>query len=270
MTDYIFVLDGIGAFDGKTSNVIDRAAWRLQESLAEHNRPFEVEWINWPASINPIGELTWSASTEVGVKNFEERVRQLEPQDRFIILAFSGGNRPAHVWLERVAEWEPAMLERVLAVGLASDPYRPRGKQQAGMPMPGGWGLSGEWETPIMDRTFWLAIPRDAITDARHDALLRTAADVIDYFPGDLLRGLAKLVEEQNPNNWQLAWQLKAFHENPLRWFMGMNNRLGQARDDIVGYATGVHTRAYIEPFEGGPSAMERLAATISWKVRNP
>lgn len=270
MTDYIFVLDGIGAFDGKTSNVIDKAAWRLQESLAEHNRPFEVEWINWPASINPIGELTWSASTEVGVTNFEERVRQLEPQDRFIILAFSGGNRPAHVWLERVAEWEPAMLERVLAVGLASDPYRPRGKQQAGMPMPGGWGLSGEWETPIMDRTFWLAIPRDAITDARHDALLRTAADVIDYFPGDLLSGLAKLVEEQNPNNWQLAWQLKAFHENPLRWFMGMNNRLGQARDDIVGYATGVHTRAYIEPFEGGPSAMERLAATISWKVRNP
>lgn len=268
MTDYIFVFDGIGAFDGKTSNVIDKAAWRLQESLAEHNRPFVVEWVDWPAAIRPIGNASWSESTEAGVENFAKRVRQLEPQDRFVILAFSGGNRPAHVWLERVAEWEPATLDRVLAVGLASDPYRPYGKQQRGLPMPGGWGISGERQTPIMDRTFYLAWPRDVITDARHDALLRTAADVIDYFPADIIRGVQHLAA--NDKNFQLAKELKLFHENPLHWFFGLGARIAQAKDDIVGYTTGLHTTIYTRPYEGGPSPMEMFANTISWKVRNP
>lgn len=270
MTNYIFVFDGIGAFDGAQSGVMRMAANRLRSSLLENGHDFQIEWVDWPASINPIGPLSWSHSTEIGVENFQRRVDNLKPGDKFVILAFSGGNRPAHVWLKRVAEWHPDVLNDVLAVGLASDPYRPHGKQQNGMPMPGGYGVCGEWDTPIMDRTFYVAIPGDAITDAVDNAMIRTAADVIDEFPGDILRGLVRIYENRNRGDFQLARKLKLFHENPLHWFMGLGPRLNQAKNDIVGYATGVHTSAYTRPFEDGDPAMIRFANTISWKVRNP
>lgn len=267
MTNYIFVFDGIGASDGRTSNVIDQAAYRLRDSLAEHNMDFVVEWVDWPASMAGIGPYPWPESTRMGIRNFDRRLGKMKPDDKFVILAFSGGNRPAREWLENIAVDDPAMLDRVLAVGLASDPYRPVGKQQTGMPVPGGYGVCGERETPIMDRTFWLAIPGDVITDAAHNSMLRTLADFSDDFPGDMLRGLTRVVHH---NDFQLAWKLKVFRENPLHWFMGLGPRLHQAKNDIVGYMSGTHTLAYTRPFEDGDSAMVRFANTISWKVRNP
>lgn len=268
MTNYIFVFDGIGAADGTTSGVIDQAADRLKVSLAQHGHNFQVEWVNWPASMAGIGPYSWSESTRIGLKNFGRRLDRLEADDKFVLLAFSGGNRPVHDWLWNADKGDPAMLDRVLAVGLASDPYRPRGMQQDGMPELFGYGVCGERETPVMDRTFWVGIPGDVITDATHNAMLRTAADLSDDFPGDILRGLVRLHENKNPGDFQLARKLKLFRENPLNWFMGLGARLRQAKNDIIGYMTGTHTTAYTRPFDMGDPAMVRFANTISWKVR--
>lgn len=267
MANYIFVFDGIGVKEGQTSDVIDQAARRLKASLAEHGQDFNVEWVDWPASMAGIGKYTWSQSTEIAIKNFRRRLANLEAADKFVILAFSGGNRPVHEWLERTAESAPRDLDRVLAVGFASDPYRPYGKQQSGMPMPSGYGVCGQKEGPIPDRSFWVANPWDVITDADDDSMLRTPADLSDEFPGDLLRGLKRIART---GDFQLARNLKLFHENPLRWFTGLGARLDRARDGIIGYATGEHTTAYTRSFDGGDSPMVRFGNTISWKVRNP
>ena len=261
----IVYADGIGtagldANDGRS--IMRKLVDKLVASLRHHGHKVTPIRVTWPASMAGVGgDKSWDEAAAEGVRDLD-RLVEAHPGEHLVLLGYSGGCKVIHDWLD--AYTDTPLLDRVLAVGLMSDPYRPRGKQQDKWPTR-GWGIAGERLGPIPDRTFWTTIPGDVISDALPDAILRTGADVSRAMPGGFVRSLVRHV---NAGSLQLAWQIGVFQRNPLAWFAALGPRLAQARDDIHGYATGRHTTAYTEPFNGGPSLIDRLAATVSWAAR--
>ena len=93
--------------------------------------------IEWPASMAGIGgNLSWATAAHRGVLTLDQIVQD-HPGEQIILLGYSGGCRVIHDWLDT----RPGMHHRVTAVGLMSDPYRPAGRWQHGLPDPGGWEI---------------------------------------------------------------------------------------------------------------------------------
>lgn len=256
---YILVLDGIGSH-GRTSGVIDETAHRLAE-----NTGGEEHWLPWEASMMGIGgESLWPDSSGEGVR----LIRQFMDTHSgdVVLLAYSGGNRPVHEFLDQ----HPDYLPRVRAVGLMSDPWRPNSRWQNGTPDPGpGYGIMGQDYGPIPDRTYWTTVPGDLISDADPDSLLRHVADTAD---GHLNTIAQEFIRKADAGRLQLAWFLGL---PPWQWFFGLGDRINRAMVEAYGYVIGgLHTRGYVDPYPttGGDdrSLAIRLADTISWKVRNP
>ena len=218
--------------------------------------------IDWPASMAGIGgHLSWAAAAHHGVLALDQIMAD-HPGERVILLGYSGGCRVVHDWLDARPEMEP----RVAAVGLMSDPYRPSGRWQHGLPDPGGWGIAGQRLGPVPGRTFWTSAPADAISSCPPDSPLRTAADLSDQIPGSLLADLAGHLRR---GDWQLATHMGLWRRDPIAYLRGLGPRLHQARLDIEGYLTGgKHTEAYIRTHQGGKSLAHRLADSIAWAVR--
>lgn len=258
---HIIYADGIGsAAPGYTDS--HSVLYKVVERLLHHKPRFTATRLKWPASMATVGgSLSWTAATDLGVDGINTIIDN-EPERTFILLGYSGGCRVIHEWMER----NPNRLYKIAAVGLMSDPFRPKGKQQNRMPPTNGWGICGEKEGPIPKHTFWSAYPGDAITDALPDAILRTPADVSDVMPGQFLWDLRHHLKK---NNLQLAWQIGLFKKNPLAWFANLGPRLHQARLDIQGYLGGIHTDVYVQPYAGGLSPAARLADSINWHIDN-
>jgi pimeloyl-ACP methyl ester carboxylesterase len=256
--------DGIGTGrhgfqdgDSILFRVIERIIVRLSPT-----RKIRALKIIWPASMATVGgPLSWPDSARVGVEALDTLLRE-NPGEKFILVGYSGGCRVIHDWLDS----RPEQLSRIAAVGLMSDPYRPKQRRQSGFPEPAGWGICGQRLGPIPDRTFWTTVPGDVISDAKGDALLRNPGDVANALPGSFLWELRDVIKR---GDWQLAWQLEVFKRDPLAWFMGLGARLEQARWDVDGYLKGVHTTKYIESINGGPSLAVLLANTIAWAVED-
>lgn len=257
--------DGIGTArlhpdDGRS--ILNHVVRRLSASTGA--RPVRIEW---PASMAGIGgSASWTTAAHHGVLALD-KIAADHPDDTLILLAYSGGNRVVHDWLDT----RPQHHHRVAAVGLMSDPYRPRDRQQHGLPRTRGWGICGERLGPLPGRSFWSSAPNDVISDALPDSLLRTLADLSDQIPGGLL---ADLAGHHHRGDWQLLWQLGILRSNPLGWLGTLGPRLDQARRDIDGYLLrGAHTTAYTTPFhtpDGNTSSLaHRLADSISWAIRN-
>lgn len=259
---HIIYADGIGS---NAPGVTDGQSilHKVVERLMEHN-PVRSEFrVNWPASMASVGgPMSWTESSKIGVRDIN-RIMDENPDKKCILLAYSGGNRPVHEWLEQ----NPDKLKRIAAVGFMSDPWRPRTRQQYGLPATRGWGICGEKLGPIPTHSFWTSAPGDAISDALPDAIIRTAADVSDVMPGQFLMDLNQHVKK---GDLQLAWKIGEFRKNPLGWFMGLGPRIDQARIDIEGYLGGNHTTAYVASHGGGLSLAHRLADTIDWHIKNP
>lgn len=251
----IYILDGIGTYDRPDGIVMGDVARAITKDVEVS----EVKWINWPASMmGQGGPMPWDEASRVGVRLLTEEV--VKHNEEFIILAFSGGNRPAKEWLYE----NPKLRERCVAVGLLSDPQRPRDRWQSGVGNPGGWGISGEDYGPIPDRTFWTSMPGDVISSARADALLRSFAGGSPLTPELVIRPANAALHGNN--RMEIGRQL----EIPfIQWFTTLGRRIHEAFGDIQRYFGGWHTTLYTRPFDNGPSLCERLGRSISWRVRN-
>lgn len=255
----IVYADGIGTGGQGFANE-GSILYKVVEQLLERRPSARATKVRWPASMAGIGgNLSWIDASRQGVEEIDS-ILSSNPEEKFILLGYSGGCRVIHEWLDsRLGD-----LHRIEAVGLMSDPFRPKQRWQNGLPEPRGWGICGAKLGPIPDRTYWTTVPGDVISDAVPDAILRTPADVSDVMPGSFLWDLRNHIKK---GDLQLGWQIGVIRRNPFSWFIGLGPRLHQARMDIRGYLTGQHTNAYIEPFEGGDSLAVRLANTINWSV---
>lgn len=226
-------------------------------------RPVRVKW---PASMATVGgPMSWTVAAHHGVLELD-KIAADYPDERIILVALSGGNKVVHDWLDT----RPQHHDRIAACGFMSDPFRPYGRQQHGTPYVVGWGVCGQRTGPLPHRSLWTTHPDDVISNARPDALLRTFADLSDKIPGGLLDDLRG---HHHRGDWQLLWQLGVLRTNPIGWFGTLGPRLDQARRDINGYLTGVHTDGYIEPFATPDGKTEslayRLAGSLAWLVKH-
>lgn len=256
----ILSCDGIGtahlaADDGRS--ILQHVARPLAAKTGA--LPVRVEW---PASMAGVGGTqSWTTAAHIGVLALD-KITADHPNEQIILLGYSGGCRVVHDWLDT----RPAMRHRVAAVGLLSDPYRPAGRWQHGMPDPGGWGICGQRLGPIPGITYWTSAPGDAISSCPADSPLRTAADLSDQLPGAFLADLSGHLRR---GDWQLATAMGLWRRDPLAYLRGLGPRLHQARLDVEGYLTGgKHTDAYVRPHAGGLSLAHRLAGTVAWAVR--
>lgn len=226
-------------------------------------RPVRVKW---PASMATVGgPMSWTVAAHHGVLELD-KIAADYPDERIILVAYSGGNRVVHDWLDS----RPHLLDRVAAVGLLSDPFRPRGRGQFGVPSVGGFGICGERLGPIPDRTFWCAALGDVITDCPEDSPLRTVADLSDRIPGGFLDDFGRHL---SLGDWQLASYIQLWRRDPWGYLWGLGARLDRARRDVEGYLGSAHTRAYTVPFDSGDGDLRplavRLADSIAWAVRD-
>ncbi|WKW86814.1 lysin B [Gordonia phage Conley] len=256
---HIIYVDGIGSNSPGVKHE-DSILYDVVERLVLLNKEYKPDRLIWPASMAMVGGTkSWNQSTEAAIEEIDRVVSQINGQT-FILLGYSGGCRPVREWLER----NPGLLHQVVAVGMLSDPFRPKDRKQAELPETRGWGICGQELGPIPDRTYWTTNPGDVISDALPDSLLRTPADASDVMPGQFV---GELHRHLNAGDLQLAYQLQVFRQNPMKWFFKLGPRLHQARVDIEGYLGGQHTTAYQKPYAGGGSLADRLADTINWKA---
>ena len=264
--------DGIGSArvapdDGRS--ILLTVVTRLAEKLREQGRQVVPTRVTWPASMAGVGgPKSWDAAAREGVEDID-RILRANPGREVVLLGYSGGCKVIHDWLGA----QPARgLERVRAVGLLSDPFRPATRYQHDTPDPGGYGIAGARLGPIAGRTFWTSYGADVISSCPPDSPLRTVADLSDKIPGSFVDDLG---DHLRLNNWQLANYMRLWRKDPLAYINSFLPRMGAARDGVVGYLLGgAHTEAYTRAYStpGRPfdrrSLAHRLADTISWALR--
>ena len=251
----IYILDGIGSHNRADGIVMKQVADTIKEKV----NISEVRWINWPASMSGIGgPLSWVEASNIGKRMLTEQIER--DKEEFILLAYSGGNKPARDWLYE----NPELRKLCKSVGLVSDPERPRDRWQNGLPDPGGWGISGEDYGPVREMTFWTSVPGDVISSARPDALLRTFSDLSAGPPEFAVQNARPVL--LNKNRFQLGYQLEVPF---IEWFTTLGRRISEALEDIYRYQNGWHTSHYVGPVDNGPSLSQRMGASIAWRINN-
>lgn len=251
MTVRILCLDGIGSY-GRTSGVLDRTAFRVAAHL-----DVTPEWVNWRAAMAGVGGAgSWDNNTAEAVRLIVEKFEE-HPDDKFVLLAYSGGNYPAHRFLDEHREY----LDRVLAAGFMSDPWRPRDKWQFELGDPKGYGVCGENRTPIPERCRWTAVPGDIVTAMPYDSLMRYFADACYGEPDKLV---ADFLAVASKGKFQVA---RFCGLPPVQWFLGLGPRIDAAVRAVNGYLwEGKHTTHYISPlpFADSRSLADRLGDSVA------
>lgn len=211
----------------------------------------------WEASMAGVGgPLSWDVAAYKGTLALDHIASEY-PFEGLVLLGYSGGCKVVHDWLDT----RPEHRDRVKAVGLMSDPFRPYRRSQHGLPDPGGYGIAGQRLGPIPGRTFWTSNPRDVISSCPIDSPLRTLADLSDRIPGGFLDDFAG---HMRLNSWQLANHIKMWKRDPLGYLNALPRRMHEARLGVEGYLTGAHTTAYTR---GDPSLAIRLARSMAWAL---
>ena len=258
----IVFCDGIGT--GSIPPEDERSILRTAALHLADKQGCDAIRVEWPASIAPIGgSHSWNDAAKIGVADIDRILRE-NPGEPAVLMGYSGGCKVVHDWLDT----RPQQLDRIAAVGLMSDPFRPKGKRQHGTPMPSGRGILKPRPGPMPGRTFWSAWPGDVITDCPENSPLRTVADLSKNTPGGVLDDLG---DHLHLGKWQLANYMKMWRRDPLGYLFGLGERIAVAREGIHGYLNGEHTLAYTRPW--GPdddrrSYAHRLADTIAWALR--
>lgn len=258
--------DGIGTrkLDPRDADsILLDVVMELMTSLREHGHQVADHKVNWKASMAMVGGNTsWHNAAHGGVIDIDNMLNATAGDERIIMLGYSGGCKVIHDWLDTRRD----ELHRVAAVGLLSDPFRPRYSWQYDTPDPGGSGICGERDTPVR-ATFWTSFHKDVISSCPFDSPLRTLADLSDKIPGSFVEDFGDHIRL---GNWQLANYIGMWRKDPLGYFRQLGPRLDAARRGVEGYLTGAHTTAYTRPFgTGGDRPLTlRLAHTISYRVR--
>lgn len=256
----IICLDGIGTKGRVDGSILAHTADHLAAKLDT-----TAEWIPWTGAMLGVGGAgSWAENAAAGVRMLVDAMDS--HHDQVILLAYSGGNKVVHDFLDLY----PRYRDRIAACGLMSDPWRPVDRWQHGCPDPRPrYGVMGQRHGPIHGRTFWTTAVDDVISSAWPDALLRYLADTSE---GDIDQIITKAIEHGHLGSFQLAWQLGIVQREPFTWFLGLGGRIGQLAADVQGYMTGTHTNGYIEPHrtdDGDDRSLAvRLADSIAWAVR--
>lgn len=265
--------DGIGTHKldpEDAASILRKTVVDLIESLRKHDHEVSNRKVNWKASMAMVGGNTsWHNAAHGGVLDIDNILNQnAEFDTRVILLGYSGGCKVIRDWLDA----RPHQRQRVAAVGLLSDPFRPHLGFQAGTDNPGGSGICGGRNTPLGDRTFYTSFRNDVISSCPDDSPLRTLADLSDKIPGAFIEDFTDHVRL---GNWQLATYIGMWRRDPIGYFIRLGPRMDAARRGVEGYLTGAHTTAYTREFVTKNNGVEdrrplatRLADTVSYKVR--
>src|SRR5690625_92756 len=210
----VYVLDGAGTHGRSEHSIVGDAVDRLVDSLQQYAPGTTAEWVPREAALLGVGvnQQSWADNSRDGVGMLVERMTS--HQGRAIIIAYSAGNKPAHDFLDA----HPEFHDRIAAVGLVSDPWRPASRWQHGTPQPIGYGIMGEDLGPLRGRTFWTSVHDDVISAAWPDALLRYVADVAEASLDDVIE---RAIHLGAMGEFQLAWQTGIILREPLTWFFG-------------------------------------------------
>ena len=176
-----------------------------------------------------------------------------------------GGHARPHSWESAAAagvadDANPDLLDRVAAVGLIGDPFRPRGQALPGVPDPGGQGVYGSWESPIPERTFWLSVPGDPLSGVDGDSPLRPAVHDSDLAPD---QAYDELLVDLPESRTGLAARLGVAHR-PTQWSLGLPGRVDRAREVLRRQASGHYIEAYETGEQGQPSPLGQLIMAIA------
>ncbi len=266
----IITADGIGTArlaDDDERSILHAVARRLGDSLRHHGQQVDHVRAEWPASMAGVGgPLSWTVAAHHGLLSIDHLLRT-HPNRQAILLGYSGGCRVVHDWVDT----RPQDRHRIAAVGLLSDPYRPYGRWQHRVPDPGGWGICGQRMGHLPHDTLWSSHPDDVISSCPPDSPLRTLADLSDRIPGGFIDDFVNHIRLRD---WQLATHIGMWRHDPLGYLRSLGPRMELARRGVYGYLTGAHTTAYTRPYNTHDGDLrplvDRLADSLSWKIRHP
>lgn len=248
----IFIADSDGGYRRPSTILGDFA-----EDLAEWTGAREIERVQWPApgAGGRRRSHTWASASAAGVADLNRLVR-LHPSDDLVLIGACCGTRVIHDWMDA----HPEDLDRVVAVGLIADPFRPRDRWLAGTPDPRGQGVAGLRRGPIPDRTHWVSVPGDPLSGVRSSSLLRGAVRDSELTPAqvydDLVAGLPD-------TRTRVALRLHVA-QHPGLWSPRLVRRLDDTTDTLLRYRDGTYLTQYTA---GDDSPMARLATVIADQV---
>lgn len=198
---------------------------------------------------------TWESAAAAGAADLNRLIR-LHPSDGIVLIGGGCGTRVIHDWLDA----HPDMHDRIAAVGLIGDPYRPSGRALPGQPDPGGQGVSGGREGPLAGHTFWLSVPGDPLSGVEADSMLRDAIRESDLTPAQVYEHLLSDLPE---NRARLAARLGIAHY-PEQWSPKLLRRIDDAREVLRRHETGSHIAVYDSGDGSGPSPLEMFIRVIA------
>lgn len=252
----VLIADGVGGYR-QSAGVMDDFVDALGSRLGAH-ASVRVQWPE-PEQARPHRPRTWDAASSAGVADLA-RLVGLHPSDEIVLLGCCCGCRVIHDWLEAY----PEQLDRVVAVGLIADPWRPRDRWLPDTDDPGGQGVAGEHVGPVPERTFWVSVPGDPLSGVERNSLLRTAVRDSPLTPDQVYRGL---LEDLPGSRIGLAARLRVLRY-PARWPMVFGRHLEEARAALVRYGDRGYVAQYTEPGPDGGSPLDLLGDQIVTEAR--
>lgn len=251
----VLIADSVGAY-GRTSEIIDRFADRLVE-LTGVSTQVRVQWPE-PDDAHPRRSRTWETASAAGTADLDRLVR-LHPSDQLILIGSCCGCRVIHDWMDA----HPESVDRVAAVGLVADPFRPRDRWLDGLPDPGGQGVAGRRSGPIPDRTFWVSVPGDPLSGVERDSLLRGAVRRSSLTPDQVYRDL---LDDLPDSRIQLAAHLHVM-QHPAQWPAVFGRQVDEAREALLRHESRHAILQYESRLDSRPSPLDLLAAAITAEV---
>lgn len=243
----ILIADGDGGYRHSVT-VVDEFAATLAARLGARP-PVRVQWPA-PDGTRLRRPRSWDAASAAGVADLA-RIVQLHPSDEIILLGSCCGCRVVHGWLEAY----PDQVDRVVGVGLMADPCRPYGRSLPGSGDPSGRGVAGKRVGPIPERTFWVSVAGDPLSDVGKDSLLRTTVRDSPLTPDQVYRGL---LDDLPASRTKMAARLHVF-QHPTEWASVFGRRLDEARDQLVRYGDGGYISQYTAQGPDGRSPLDVL-----------
>jgi hypothetical protein len=157
----------------------------LSHVTAELDHRFTARWVPYPASYGPFPQrdgMSFAESVDLGVANLTRAIAAAAGS--LMLIGYSQGCTVIRRVLGGVAAGE-FDGDRILAVGLVSDPERPAGTDTSLR----GYGIAGQGPTiPEQIPVHWISHPEDVICNASEDSFVRDIADATAFLT---LRDLA-------------------------------------------------------------------------------
>lgn len=250
----ILIADSNGGYR-QTSAILGR----FVDDLTEWTGAREAVWVQWPApgAVGRRRSHTWESSAAAGVADLSRLVR-LHPSDALVLIGVRCGSRVIHDWMDA----HPEDLDRVAAVGLIADPFRPSDRWLAGTTDPGGQGVAGLRRGPIPDRTHWASVPGDPLSGVQPNNLLRGAVRASDLTPAQVYE---ELIDDLPDTRTRFAMRLHVA-QHPALWSPHLLRQLDDATDTLLAYRDAEYTAKY-EDDGSGVSPLARLARIIADQV---